>query len=376
LRDDRDRNRRLPTYTSEARHQVQTDVAQESGRWRQYAQEETKHEFAQTVLALLVATSPNLETFVMKFNHRDLREETQETPPVWLLPIIKAMQGIPMGIMPRTRYEKLCTMDLNMQRTHSLALAYVFALPSLRKLRLHNISCLDEDERPVHWPLLPKCSGVDTLLLHNISTPDEFMRCMVASCKALRLFHYGTEFGFELMDPDYLDRVFSALQQQQASLEVLTLQDQAEYDKAVPQDPREPLGGFQWFHALRSLSVPFDLLMGKPPSPYTGQQEWQYPRMHDVLPPLIEHLKLDITKSMVSRGYEDTYTAVLTSALPLDLGNSHLKEIELEYDESGRRKSLPFNFWDIKHVYMERGICLDYSISSAWGWGGTFLKQP
>jgi hypothetical protein len=130
------RARCLPGYKRTDRRRVLAAIAQETGQWRQKAQEEAQHEFCKTVLALLVAKSGNLEIFVMKSGEYDPRAETQERPPVWLLPILEVMQQVQAGITTNAKYERLHTMDLDLGHTYSSNVAYIFTLPQLRKLRL------------------------------------------------------------------------------------------------------------------------------------------------------------------------------------------------------------------------------------------------
>jgi hypothetical protein len=83
--------------------------------------------------------------------------------------------------------------------------------------------------------------------------------------------------------------------------------------------------GFQRLIALKCLSVPFSLLMGKSMSPDADGESLQHLHLRDVLPPQLEHLKLDISCSMISHEHQDCLTVMLTSALPLHQTHSHLK---------------------------------------------------
>jgi hypothetical protein len=145
----------VPTLLQEETDPTYISAAQTTGHWRKVAYERSRLEHAQTALALLVAKSPNLEIIVMKSEHRERRHEWQKSLPIWLLPIIEAMRHILVGIRTQTGYERLHTLDLSMQRTYSTDVAYIFALPRLRRLRLRDIHFLDEGFQPVYWPLLP-----------------------------------------------------------------------------------------------------------------------------------------------------------------------------------------------------------------------------
>ena len=152
-------------------------------------------------------------------------------------------------------------------------MAYIFALPSLRTVRLSNIKCAHDPESDIpvhHWPLPLESSGVHTLLLHDVCVPSDFISCILKSCKALRHFHYEIELVSNPWNLDNLDAIFGAHEPQRASLEVLSLQNTADYFEE--HDVRVPLGGFEEPCALKSLSAPFTLLMGKP-----DEHNWQYP---------------------------------------------------------------------------------------------------
>jgi hypothetical protein len=352
------------------------DQDQTPSRWWAVALAEAKHESAQTVLALLVAKSPNIEIFVMRAQHRNHRVETQQSPPIWILPITEAVANSRMGIAPNTRYERLHTVDLDMRGTYSVYVALLFALPCLREVRLRDIFCLDPDKQP-DMPPSPEYSGVDTLLLHSIFVPAKFTRFLIHICKALKLFHFDTKPGIGTRGIDLVNDTVSALQQHRDSLENLSLIDADGFlDKNVVI---APIDGFQRFHALKRLAVPFDMPMGKLPGTHISEQDWphsrEYPHMRDVRPPRLQLLDLEVSYTTVPREYHNGFTSVLTIALPSCPPQYCPAEIQLNYGAAGCRKSIPFNFWDIKHAYLERGIRFNYRIGSLLGWEGELFSR-
>ncbi|KAH8627546.1 hypothetical protein IG631_17314 [Alternaria alternata] len=83
-----------------------------------------------------------------------------------------------------------------------------------------------------------------------------------------------------------------------------------------PWRSQERTNGFCKLYAPERLSIPFWTLLGRPQSAYTGEEDWQYPRMRDVLPPRLQELLLYTLPMMTSRQYNDGYLRLFSSALP------------------------------------------------------------
>jgi hypothetical protein len=107
--------------------------------------------------------------------------------PIWLYPITQAAQRASEGIVVGPTYDKLHSLALNMQWVYTPEMAYLFALPNLRRLSLR---CMlwSSNQVPPPWPIAPGSSGVHTLEMNAVDLPEGVIVHMIKSCKALSYF--------------------------------------------------------------------------------------------------------------------------------------------------------------------------------------------
>jgi hypothetical protein len=155
----------------------------------------------------------------------------------------------------------------------------------------------------------------------------------------------------------------SVLEEHRGTIEVLRLEPSDYGDLGERQwesGAYQRLDGFHRLHALKELTMSWNLLMGKPADPrYNGQDDWQYPQMRDVLPTQLEKMSLFLHSSMLATRYEDGNARLMISALPLNREHLRLKYVHLEYDLDDDYTILPFNVELIQQAYNGCGVQLE-----------------
>ncbi|CAN9431331.1 unnamed protein product [Alternaria alternata] len=319
---------------------------------------------AQLELAFLVASSPDLQTFIMDGHHNfygissiDQRYEL----PVWLIPIIQVARKTPLNGMDHSFYRNLQTLDIEMQFSFDTSLAYLFLLPTLQTLRLSWMVSQIPFEDEANWPVKSRSSSVASLILDQAEISGTLIRLLITSCRELSCFKYSNG-SVEEMPLSCSAEIMSGLAQQQDTLRTLYLEphQRGEYDYEGMTLTR--IDGFHKLYALERLYTPFWALLGKPQSTYTGEESWQYPQMRNVLPPRLQELSLYILPVMLSQEYNDGYLSLFSSALPSDTKDLYLKWVHVECENVLECAPLPFDFWDIKNVFLEQGVDFDYII--------------
>ena len=330
------------------------------GDWPENVWEILEKDPAQVQLALLVARSPSLRKFIMGALHI---ETVPDELPIWLYPIIQGVQSNLVNATHDPVYGNLQIIDIDMQNVITPLVGYLFALPSLQMVRLNAMTdSYKLAEEIINWPVQKRSSSVSSLILYDVDIPSTCMKLMITSCKQLSRFEYA---GPKYHGPTYiLPNIMSSLEQQQDSLRVLHLAPKDDDCWDEPDVSHARVDGFHRLHALENLSTSFQVLLGTPPMNYTGEGNWKYPRMRDILPQMLQELFLSTTATMVSHNYHDGYYDLFNSALPLQANGLSLKKIRVAYsDMITGAHSLPFSFWDIKNSYVAHGVKFDYSIS-------------
>jgi len=354
-------------YDGLAEEELKTALATQED-WPENVWEILEKDPAQVQLALLVARSPNLREFIMGALHI---ETVPDELPIWLYPIIQGAQSNLANATSDPSYGHLQIIDIDMQSVITPLVGHLFALPSLQMVRLNAMTdSYKLAEENINWPVQKRSSSVSTLLLYDVDIPSTWMKLMITSCKHLSRFEYA--------GPKYqgstciLPHIMSDLEQQQDSLRVLHLAPEDDDCRDEPDLTHARVDGFHRLHALENLSTSFRVLLGRPAMNYTGEGHWKYPRMRDILPQRLQELFLSTTATMVSHNYHDGYYDLFNSALPLQANGLYLKKIRVAYsDMTTGAHSLPFNFWDIKNLYVAHGVKFDYSISISAGRDGT-----
>jgi hypothetical protein len=65
---------------------------------------------------------------------------------------------------------------------------------------------------------------------------------------------------------------------------------------------------------------------------------------------------------MLSQEYNDGYLSLFSSVLPSDTKDLYLKWVHVECENVLECAPLPFDFWNIKNVFLEQGVDFDYII--------------
>jgi hypothetical protein len=322
---------------------------------------------AQLETTVLVLQARNVETFRINAWHSS--QADQETLPIWLCPVIEAMAvgHSPSAPLKSLGYDKLHTMEINMQQVYHEDMAYLFLLPNLRRLRLEDLMSEDFDaSQDMPWPIAAGVSGLSTLELPSTRAPGSLISRFITSCKALEHLEC-CRCDFVRDGKTWCQAIVSALEYQALSLKTLSLD---------PGPIREGsrVEGFDKLHALQSLRTPFHVLMGRPKGvrqQQPGTDAWRiYPedwagfrRMRDVLPPKLHTLKLGLDPDMIAVELPETYEELLSTALPLYSDkSSSLREFDLHFVMRHYSENLPINLWEVSSRYHRTGVTFQYRI--------------
>ncbi|KAF2829906.1 hypothetical protein CC86DRAFT_464400 [Ophiobolus disseminans] len=228
-----------------------------------------QYEFANDTLekelTLLVLQAPNLESYIHHTLEECIDPVVTKVTPSWLRPFLDIGRQVHQGILPIQKYRNLHTVKINTQLMFDTELAYLFALPSLRRLRIILASCKGQDEAALRWPIaIAGTSGVHTLQLDEISLPADVVAQMIMCCRKLVVFEcFGVSNEFE--DPSsWCQKVVSALEYHGGSLTRLCLDPQPRAFMKNTGEDYKRVDGFHLLTALESLWTPFHILMGRP----------------------------------------------------------------------------------------------------------------
>jgi hypothetical protein len=273
----------------------------------------------QPEIALMVAQAPKLESLVVNC-HGKGRFTPSYRAPIWLLPMIGA--GKVWRTIPKAPniYERLQTIDVDLQSSCSSDLAYLFCLPKLQRLSMDGLVHKPTEKPEMQlqpWPVPDKISSLRELKLTSVQAPAHIIAHMVRSCKSL------VKLTCQCAMPAYTDgtlqpamspgercriwsvEILSSLEQPRESLEYLKFvassfnhEDQIDF---------APVYNFRNFHALATLNVPFTLLMGW----WADGSRESYPRMSSTLPPNLEKLFIILNPFAADGADETTFLGAL-----------------------------------------------------------------
>jgi hypothetical protein len=343
-------------------------------------------------LANLVAHTPNVETIGVEGIWREGTTRI-EILPIWLHPLIEAAQSIPAEIPGGAKYSNLQALDINMSLQYSSDVAYLFLLPSLRKLRLANILHHDWRFGPLadRWPVGAAVSNLHTLELPHLGITGDQVVHMINSCKALSLLQCAWAPGHTVRDAHgWTQRIVSALERHSRTLKTLLLEPHEDVQSLfMPSFDWPRIEGLEKLSELQSLITAFHVLMGRPAGTLTDESwtptnpDWHgYPTMREVLPPKIRSLWLSVGPENMypnkREGYEQLFMSVL---LPPPGQKSCLQQMKLTYGniecycpQFGDR--LPLDFWGVDKAFHDSGVTFSYILRTDLGPGGTCDPTP
>lgn len=188
-------------------------------------------------------------------------------PPMWLYPIIEVAQSNLINGVNNPFYNELRTIDIDMHdgSCSSPNVACLFALSSLRTLRLGvetGVWVMDEGE---DWPIQRRSSSVSTLILHRVNHELRMYSRNHMSCKELSRSEYVWDWVDDSLSG--LPQIMSGLEQQQGSLRILRLDPTLTRSHNlgdVLDLAYARVDGFRCSNALEKLTISFQILLGRP----------------------------------------------------------------------------------------------------------------
>jgi hypothetical protein len=338
------------------------------------------HDVSDLEVAILVAQAPNLEALKMDaFHYGGHRAKKQSS--IWLRPIVEAGRRISNDPSGHHDFTRLRTINIRGQTLRSPELAYLFYLPRLRRLQIHNlVADSPREAAPFQWPVTYAQSNLRELTLTYVEASATVITHMVRSCKALLAFTCRrwsrgdwTDKGMPTKPSSDIRawslEILSALEEHTASLDILELQSS---DEALLRHELSycyhPLDGFRRLIALQVLVAPIHLLIGRP-SETTKTKSTQpiAPLMRHVIPPNLTRLSLSMHPWTSPAASADT----ILDCMPANDADEEqrkkclIRNVQLRYEPKLLEIPLSLNFWEIERSFRQRGVDFEYVISNA-----------
>lgn len=262
----------------------------------------TTDECAQLELWRLTSRAPNLKVLKVTVNWSG--KFAHGLQPVWLHPIALAASRISRGLENNGWFERLHTLQVNLDNECGLYLAHIFRLPCLEYLAIECVMWTPAENR-IRWPNSAPLSRVHTLKLCYMAVPSSLIVQMIDWCQALQSFR-GDRIDADRFLEDHLEdtaiwsaKILDSLKRHKRTLRQLYLEpDDRKLHKSWESGfDRLDLRSFD---ALEALEVPSMLLMGRPPGTLSNGtwspiDDWHYPLLSDIMPPRLHTLKIDMS---------------------------------------------------------------------------------
>ncbi|KAF1997687.1 hypothetical protein P154DRAFT_536904 [Amniculicola lignicola CBS 123094] len=264
--------------------------------------------------------------------------------PAYNEPMLQTAESILHTPGPLKHFTTLRSLRLNMYQLAPGRMAFLLLLPALRELEIDHLShggySLQEPgaTKQQTWPIKSRSSSVETLRLLGYGMEVSILAHLIESCKTLRVFECP-QYTKIYEDTEWEDKVLRGLLAHRDTLKSLTLTPDLEEDDL----PR--LHNLDHFHALQTLNICYQSLVGDPPE------------MTDVRPYLPQHLQtleIDLKASMVTD--EDSPNSLLqTLHLP------SLKSLCLRYSDHWKPIFI-VEFHHLQNWCNDRGIDFKFTI--------------
>ena len=335
----------------------------------------TTDECAQLEVWMLVRQAPNLE--VLSVQNSWSGNFACDLPPVWLLPVVDAATLLFFEVDDNTGwYEHLHTLEVNMNQKCGTYLAFLFALPRLRRLSISSVRWQPADDgiaiEDNIWPDSHPTSKVHVLELEDMDVDADFIVRMIDCCQTLTSFKCdrNTDGIFDSSRP-WCEEILGSLQRHGKTLKELTLDPLDQHLGVHPDFEYARFECIRSFERLEFLEVPSMILLGRPAgTTVNGLWSWTHyqpaPATRDIIPPNLQTLVLHMgpAYSPGTQGFEDFFIGGLppkTDSTGAGLSNG-LKAVQVDYMRLPHNASLPMNFWDIQHAYEQAGSAFEYSV--------------
>ncbi|KAJ4381427.1 hypothetical protein N0V86_003778 [Didymella sp. IMI 355093] len=291
-----------------------------------------------------------------------------------MFPMVSAGQTDQTNLKYSGWFQKLHTLEFDMQGQCGTWLIQLLSLPSLKSLSLRSwgIKPYDDWEASLVWPEPTATSVVHNLNLWNTSVTSDVIVRIMDYCVALRSFRCNraldNRFGTGVRGRQWCVEILAGLQRHNQTLASLDLDPYDTHDRFYLQEEYGRVDGFQQLVALNSLNVPWHVIMGSPAGVKNAQDHWKpvedftYLNMRDILPKNLRHLK--IHKSDHSTPDCTGIEQALNSLLPASDADTGalLNRLEFIYDNAHYYKPLPMNFWRIQSAFQAAGCAFSYKL--------------
>lgn len=337
----------------------------------------TSKDVGQIELWRLISQAPNLESLInTDYSCTGSKEVdcNHDQPPFWLSPIVSAAEGVQANPQYNGWFQKLHTLSICMCGQCGTWLVPLLSLPCLKTLSLGcwGIQPYADWEASLVWPEPTASSSVRDLKIWNASVPADVIVRIADYCKALESFKcyraWDRRNGADVRGRQWGVEILTGLQRHSQTLTSLALDPSDRDHPAHLNKEYARLQGFEAMVALRSLVVPWHVLMGSPASVNDGQGNWEpvgnfrYPNMRSILPKNLRHLKTDKTErsSPGCAGIEQAWSSLLPS--PDTERDVLLRSIEFDCSGVHYNKPLPMNLWGVQNAFQEAGATFMYKL--------------
>ncbi|KAF2204454.1 hypothetical protein GQ43DRAFT_428919 [Delitschia confertaspora ATCC 74209] len=248
--------------------------------------------FRPSLFRAVVMLTPNLECLYVT------DRGTHQYPRRWVDPIRSIVNGNSYGLVHRFRHLR-CVYLTDMPLSDIVPF---FRLPSMRTLDLNDFDQFYHSDL-FRWSLPHSCSPVEQLRLHKCCIDADVVAGMIASCYALKTFHYeyfaqdaDSELGgFWSSNNDtirtklYYPSLGAALRQHSHSLQSLVLND-SQNSGLEGLGATGTLGSLNGFTTLHYIHVPLSAFVGL-------DHQRSSPNPTDQLPRSVQELRLETRRN-------------------------------------------------------------------------------